>query len=67
MMEHLTTNEFTAFMAGRADARATRWHIEAEINERDGHGGLLAREYAAEYEAERDELLAILAQRKETA
>ena len=62
---NLTTNEYTAFMAGRADAHATRWRVDAEMSEREGQSGLQAREYAAEYEAERDRLLAILAERKE--
>ena len=60
-----TTNEYTAFFAGRADAMAGCWRVNAELAERDGKSGLQAREYAAKAEAERDRLLSILASRKE--
>ena len=62
---NLTTNEYTAFMASRADARATRWRVDAEMSERDGRSGNQAREYAAEYEAERDRLLGLMTTRKD--
>ena len=51
-INQLTKTERLAYEAGRADARATRWRIEADLQARDGQPTATAREYQAQFEAE---------------
>jgi hypothetical protein len=61
----MSARDLTIFMAGREDATADKWHQWAEMNERDGKSGEQCRRYAEEAIAERDRLLAQLANYKE--
>lgn len=48
----LTETERLAYEAGRDQAHADRWRIDAEISERRGEPSETARQYQRQYEAE---------------
>jgi hypothetical protein len=51
-LSDLTETERLAYQAGRDQARADRWRIDAEISERRGEPSNTAREYQRQHEAE---------------
>ena len=52
MHRDLTHTERVVYEAARAETRAQRWRIEAEIAERRGDPAAFAREQQRDYEAE---------------
>jgi hypothetical protein len=60
----LTPSEYTAYEAGIASGHATRWRIDAELSERDGKDSTQARKYQAEYEAEHERLMGLVAKHR---
>jgi hypothetical protein len=60
----LTATERLAYEAGRDQAHADRWRIDAEISERRGEPSETARQYQAQYQAEADDAWRRLAEAK---
>jgi hypothetical protein len=60
----LTSIERLAYEAGRDQAHADRWRIDAEISERRGEPSEAARQYQAQYQAEADDRWRQLAEAK---
>jgi hypothetical protein len=59
-----TPSEYTAYEAGIAYAHALRWRVDAELAERDGKDSTQARQYQAEYEAEHERLMGLVAKHR---